>query len=163
MTQGRFWPVAVTLAVVCSATSSAGAMPPPVTLDVTLVTPAGDTRTAGRLGAAVQSLAARDYLALGSKPSAAELPASCFADDTCPQLEALRTSAGQRVLVLAHDPAWRAADHQVRCIGPDAARAQLKRVNLRDAVEGSLEVSHRELLELSSCMIGAIHAPPASK
>ena len=37
-------------------------------------------------------------------------------------------------------------------------------MNLRDATEGTLEVSHQELLKLSGCMIGAIHAParPAS-
>jgi hypothetical protein len=153
---------ALTLGVVFGVTSSAEAMPPPVPVDVTLVTPAGDRSTADGLSKAVQALVARDYLALGSKPLLAELPLGCFADGGCAELDAVRAEADQGVLVLAHDPEWRSADHQVRCVGPDRARAQEVRVNLRDAVEGSLEISHHELVKLSGCIIGAIHAPPRS-
>ena len=153
---------ALTLGVVFGVTSSAEAMPPPVPVDVTLVTPAGDRSTANGLSKAVQSLVTRDYLELGSKPSLVELPLACFAGRGCGELDALRAKAGQRVLVLAHDPEWRSADHQVRCVGPDRARAQDVRLNLRDAVEGSLEISHHELVKLSGCIIGAIHAPPRS-
>ena len=162
MFEMRSWFSALTLGVVFGVTSSAEAMPPPVPVDVTLVTPAGDRSTADGLSKAVQSLVARDYLALGSKPLLAELPMTCFAERGCAELEALRAKAGQRVLVLAHDPEWRSADHQVRCVGPDPSRKQESRVNLRDAAEGSLEISHHELVKLSGCIIGAIHAPPRS-
>ena len=148
------------LAAAGASMSAASAMPPPVTLDVTLVTPTGDRQTSPRLSGAVQSLARRDYLALGSETAIAELPSNCFAESGCAELDALRSKSGQRVLVLAHDPEWRSADHQVRCVGPDSARSQEARLNLRDAAEGTLEVSHQELLKLSSCMIGAVHAPP---
>lgn len=160
MTQRLFWQVVATLAVASGVSAPAGAMPPPVPVDVTLVTPAGDRVTVDRLSRAVKSLVTRDYLALGSEPLLAELPIACFADNGCADLDALRARAGQRVLVLAHDPEWRSADHQLRCVGPDKARSQDARMNLRDATEGSLEVSHQELLKLSGCMIGAIHAPP---
>jgi hypothetical protein len=156
MSLGRILLSIVALAVA----SSAGAMPPPVPVDVTLVSPSGDRSTADLLSKAMRLLLARDYLALGSEPLLAELPAGCFANSGCADLDALRAKAGQRVLVLAHDPERRSADHQVRCIGPDGARSQEAPVNLRDAAEGSLDISHRQLVRLSSCIIGAIHAPP---
>ncbi|QIL02998.1 hypothetical protein G7078_09580 [Sphingomonas sinipercae] len=155
------WKVAVPVAVTLAGVSSAAAMPPPVPVQPLLIVASKDLSTKAALTTAVRRLAERGYLsAYLNKLQSVGVGSKCIRSLKCVDPAAHLKHHGAEVAVIAFDPEWRSADHQVRCVGPDPLRSYLVRISLRDAGSDRPTIAHPELVKLAGCIIGSIHAPP---
>ena len=83
-------------------------------------------------------------------------------DEACTERKILGPAEANQVLMFAHDPGMRAADHSIVCLGPESSRVRRVSVNLRDAKSGPANVALSQRSKLASCLIGALHGSPAT-
>lgn len=155
-----------------AALSPAAALPPPVGLQVTVLTVEEPPETAELTERLIGTLVAENWISGPAPTKAGEAFQPCLAlkDEArhaCLS-EALRKQAkagpdGDPVLMLIEHPGWRGAQHQVTCIGADPAKAKVEELHLRDAFHARTDIAGGVRRGAASCVIGAIHGPAAAR
>ena len=142
--------------------ASADAMPPPVPVAPTLVTPADDRDLAAEVFELLTKLD-RSHFALRPQTIDRDALTACeFERPSACAAAVIRERVGAATPTIAlfvDHPRWRSAAVRVRCVGADASRAREIRLHVRDALRGTLDVDRAERSALAACLIGSLHGP----
>ena len=150
-------------AALLSLSAPAAALPPPVPVRPVIVVSHEDSGLAERLQAVLASLSRNGFLDAGTGLAPTLwIPGRCMEEEACAERKILVPAEANQVLIFAHDPGMRAADHSVVCLGPDSSRTRRVSVNLRDAEGGPADAALSQRSKLASCLIGALHGSPAT-